>query len=51
MYAKVFMSKESDYETGHELDNGALALPKEDLDEATRKAVKMAEGEMGDLGY
>jgi hypothetical protein len=44
MYAKVFFPDSgADYETGHELDNGLLGLPKEDLDEATRLAVQMAE--------
>ncbi|KAJ4377757.1 hypothetical protein N0V83_000587 [Neocucurbitaria cava] len=48
MYARLFFeSGEGDYETGHELDNGKLGLPKEDLDEATKKAVEMVEGGFG----
>ena len=44
MYARVFFPESgADFETGHELDNGLLGLPKEDLDEATRLAVQMAE--------
>jgi hypothetical protein len=49
LYAGVFASKESDYETGQELDNEKLGLEKEDLDEATKRAVQMAMGPMGDI--
>lgn len=45
MYARLFFPNGGgDYETGYTLDNERLALPKEDLDEATKRAVDMAEG-------
>ena len=48
MYARLFFAGEGgDYETGYELDNGKLGLPKEDLDEATRRAVEMVKGGVG----
>ncbi|KAF1850155.1 NAD(P)-binding protein [Cucurbitaria berberidis CBS 394.84] len=44
MYARgFFASGEGDYQTGHVLDNEKLGLPKEDLDEATRRAVAMSQ--------
>jgi hypothetical protein len=49
LYAGVFKSKESDYETGSELDNEKLGMEKEDLDGATKRAVEMAMGPMGDI--
>ena len=51
LYASVFASDKADYETGQELDNGKLGLTMERLDEATKRAVEMAEGAMGELGY
>jgi hypothetical protein len=43
MYARIFFpGTGGDYETGYQLDNAKLGLPKEDLDEATKLAVKMA---------
>jgi nucleoside-diphosphate-sugar epimerase len=43
MYASVFVpGAGGDYETGYEMDNVKLGLPREDLDEATRRAVQMA---------
>ncbi|CAO2647573.1 Nn.00g084950.m01.CDS01 [Neocucurbitaria sp. VM-36] len=48
MYARLFFeSGEGDYETGYELDNAKLGLPKEDFDEATKRAVEMVEGGFG----
>jgi hypothetical protein len=45
MYARLFFPNEGgDYETGFELDNEKLGLVKEDLDEATRRAVDMVGG-------
>lgn len=45
MYARLFFPNGGgDYETGYALDNERLALPKEDLDGATKRAVDMAEG-------
>jgi hypothetical protein len=49
LYAEVFAREWSDYETGRELDNGKVGLEKEDLDEATRRAVEMAMGPMGEI--
>ncbi|KAG9187322.1 tryptophan synthase beta chain [Alternaria panax] len=49
LYAEVFAAELSDYETGRELDSGKIGLEKEDLDEATRRAVEMAMGPMGDI--
>jgi hypothetical protein len=44
MYVRVFFPDgRGDFETGNELDNGKLGLEKEDLDEATRRTVKMVE--------
>lgn len=44
MYARVFFPESNgDFETGHGTDNGKLGLKKEDLDEATRRTVKMVE--------
>jgi hypothetical protein len=44
MYAKIFFPNSGgDYETGYQMDNVKLGLPQEDLDEATRRAVQMAE--------
>jgi hypothetical protein len=51
LYAGVMASDKADYETGHESDNEKLGLSKESLDEATKRAVGMAEGAMGELGY
>ncbi|OAL52445.1 NAD(P)-binding protein [Pyrenochaeta sp. DS3sAY3a] len=48
MYARLFFaSGEGDYETEGGLDNGKLGLPREDLDEATRRAVGMVEKGFG----
>jgi hypothetical protein len=49
LYAEVFAREWSDYETGRELDNGKVGLEKEDLDEATRRAVEMTMGPMGEI--
>ncbi|KAL1876437.1 hypothetical protein VTK73DRAFT_9303 [Phialemonium thermophilum] len=44
LYSRVFYPNgDGDFETRHGLDNEVLGLPKEDLDEATREAVRMAE--------
>jgi hypothetical protein len=51
LYAGVFASDKADYETGGELDNEKLGLSREELDNATRRAVGMAEGAMGDFGF
>lgn len=48
MYAKLFFHGEGgDYETGYTLDNEKLGLLKEDLDEATNRAVLMVRNGMG----
>jgi hypothetical protein len=48
MYARLFFaSGEGDYETGQVLDNAKLGLPREDLDEATRRALEMVEKGFG----
>ncbi|KAJ4339814.1 hypothetical protein N0V87_003014 [Didymella glomerata] len=47
MYARLFFGDGGDYETGYGLDNGKLGLPKEDLDEATKRAVEMVKGGFG----
>ncbi|KAJ4352762.1 hypothetical protein N0V95_003980 [Ascochyta clinopodiicola] len=48
MYAKLFFPGEGgDFETGYGLDSDRLGLPREDLDEATRRAVKMVESGTG----
>jgi len=45
MYSRVFYpTGDGDYETTRGLSNELLGLPKEDLDEATKRAVEMAEG-------
>lgn len=44
MYARVFFPESNgDFETGYGTDNEKLGLKKEDLDEATRRTVKMVE--------
>ena len=44
MYSRVFYQDGSgDYETSKGLQNGVLGLPKEDLDEATKVAIEMAQ--------
>ena len=44
MYARMFYpSRDGDYESKYGLANGVLGLAKEDLDEATQRAIKMAE--------
>lgn len=44
MYARVFFPESNgDFETGYGTDNGKLGLKEEDLDEATRRTVKMVE--------
>ena len=44
LYARVFFPESNgDYETGYGTDNERLGLKKEDLDEATRRTVKMVE--------
>lgn len=48
MYAKLFFPGEGgDYETGYTLDNARLGLSKEDLDEATERAVEMVKNGAG----
>lgn len=48
MYARIFFPGEGgDYETGFGLDNAKLGLPQENLDEATRRAVEIAESRAG----
>lgn len=48
LYAKIFEKDgRGDYETGHGLDNEKLKLEKENLDEATKRAVGMVEGGFG----
>lgn len=47
MYARLFFGDGGDYETGYQLDNGKLGLPKEDLDEATKRAVEMVNSGFG----
>lgn len=48
MYSKIFFPGEGgDYETGYELDNAKLSLQKEDLDEATRRAVELVKNGAG----
>jgi hypothetical protein len=45
MYTRVFFPNGGgDYESTHGLDNGVLGLPKEDIDEATKRAVALIEG-------
>ena len=45
MYTRVFYPNgDGDYESSKGLANGVLGLPKEDLDEATKRAVEMVEG-------
>lgn len=42
LYARAFMpSSQSDFESRHGTDNEKLGLPKEDLDEATKRTVDM----------
>jgi hypothetical protein len=42
MYARTFYPEgRGDYETGYGLDNEKLGVRKEELDEATRRAVKL----------
>ncbi|KAJ9144190.1 NAD(P)-binding protein [Pleurostoma richardsiae] len=51
LYARAFFpSGEGDYETHRGLHNEVLGLPKEDLDEATKVAVKMVEDNWSPLG-
>ncbi|KAI8931815.1 hypothetical protein NX059_011452 [Plenodomus lindquistii] len=48
MYARLFFeSGEGDYKTGEEMHDEVLGLPREELDEATRRAVEMVEGGFG----
>lgn len=47
MYARLFFGDSGNYETGYELDNERLDLSKEDLDEATKRAVDMGNGGFG----
>jgi hypothetical protein len=43
MYSRVYYPNgDGDYETSKGLANEVLALPKEDIDEATKEAVEMA---------
>ena len=42
LYARVFYPGDGDYESKKGLHNEALGLPKEDLDEATKRAVDLA---------
>lgn len=44
MYSRVFFPNgDGDYESSRQLANGLLGLPKEDLDEATKRTVEMVE--------
>lgn len=47
LYAAIFMEGRGDYETEFGVDNGKLGLGREELDEATRRAVEMVEGGFG----
>jgi hypothetical protein len=48
MYARIFFPNgRGDYETGWGVDNEKLGIEKEDLDEATRRAVGMVAGGFG----
>ncbi len=48
MYTRMFYPNgDGNYEANRTLANGALGLPKEDLDEATKKAVELYEKEGG----
>ena len=49
LYAGVWRSEGADYECNGGLNNGALGMEKEDLDRATKRAVEMAMGPMGDI--
>lgn len=49
LYAEVFACELGDYQTGRGLDNARVGLEKEDLDEATKRAVEMAMGPLGDI--
>jgi len=49
LYAGVWRSEGADYECNGGLNNGALGMEKEDLDRATKRAVEMAMGPMGDV--
>jgi len=43
LYARVFYPGDGDYESKKGLHNDVLGLPKEDLDEATKKGLELAE--------
>ena len=48
MYARCFTKGAGgDYETGYGIDNEKLGLPREDLDEATKRAVEMVNSGFG----
>lgn len=49
LYAGVWRSEGADYETKGGLDNVELGMEKEDLDGATKRAVEMAMGPMGNV--
>jgi len=49
LYAGVWRSEGADYESMGGLDNGVLGMEEEDLDGATKRAVEMAMGPMGDV--
>jgi len=49
LYAGVWRSVGADYKSDRGLDNGALGMEKESLDGATKRAVEMAMGPMGDI--
>jgi hypothetical protein len=51
LYSRTFFpGGRGDYETGYGLDNAKLGLQKEELDEATKRAVKMVEEGFGYKG-
>lgn len=51
MYARIFYpSGDGDYESSRDLANGVLGLPREELDEATKRAVEMVESGWNPFG-
>ncbi|KAH7157770.1 hypothetical protein B0J13DRAFT_542698 [Dactylonectria estremocensis] len=44
MYARTFFPGDGDFESKRGLDNEVLGLPKEDMDEASRRAMELVEG-------
>jgi hypothetical protein len=51
LYTRYFFPDAGLFEKSHGLDNGKLRLPKEELDEATKRAVKLAESEYWAMMY